>query len=92
MPSSNSSVTYSTTRGGQSNVDFGTVVLQGLGRDRGLFVPDTIPQVSAQELAEWRKLTFAELMVVIISKFVKDDQVQVVNLRRSRRTVMTLIS
>ena len=38
-----STTRYRTTRGGQSGVPFDAVVLQGLGHDGGLFVPETIP-------------------------------------------------
>lgn len=69
------SVTYSSTRGGQTNLDFRTVVIQGLAHDRGLFVPDSFPQVSAAELEEWRQLPYADLAVQVIGKFVQDDQV-----------------
>lgn len=70
-----SSVTYSSTRGGQKNLDFRTVVMQGLAHDRGLFVPDEIPTVSEEELTAWRDLSYPDLSVQIIRKFVKDDQV-----------------
>jgi len=70
-----SSVTYSSTRGGQVNLDFRSVVMQGLAHDRGLFVPDSIPSVTADELEQWRKLTYADLAVQVISKFVQEDQV-----------------
>lgn len=69
------SVTYSSTRGGQKNLDFRTVVIQGLAHDRGLFVPDSFPEVSADELEAWRKLSYADLAVNVIGKFVLDDQV-----------------
>lgn len=49
--------------------------MQGLAHDRGLFVPDSFPQVSAEELEAWRGLSFADLAVHVIGKFVKDDQV-----------------
>ena len=69
------SVTYSSTRGGQKKLDFRSVVMTGLAHDRGLFVPDTIPSVSNQELQEWAKLPFDDLAIKVISKFVKEDQV-----------------
>jgi len=72
---SSSSVTYSSTRGGQKGLDFRSVVMQGLAHDRGLFVPDTMPSVSKQELEEWRSLSYPDLAVQVIAKFVKDDQV-----------------
>lgn len=70
-----SSVTYSSTRGGQKGLDFRSVVMQGLARDRGLFVPDEIPPVTAAELESWRILSYPDMAVEVLSKFVKDDQV-----------------
>jgi threonine synthase len=69
------SVTYSSTRGGQKNMDFRSVVMTGLAHDRGLFVPDTMPTVAKEELESWRSLSYPDLAVKVISKFVKEDQV-----------------
>lgn len=69
------SVTYSSTRGGQKNLSFREVVMQGLAHDRGLFVPDFFPQVSTEELESWRGLSYADLAVNVIGKFVHEDQV-----------------
>ena len=70
-----SSVTYSSTRGGQVNVDFRSAVMTGLAHDRGLFVPDSIPSVSNEELESWRNLSYPDMATKVISKFVKEDQV-----------------
>jgi threonine synthase len=75
------SVTYSSTRGGQTKLDFRTVVMQGLARDKGLFVPDTIPTVTTAELKAWRSLSYADLAVEVIAKFVGPDQVPEAKLR-----------
>lgn len=75
------STTYSSTRGGQKHLDFRTVVMTGLAHDRGLFVPDSFPQVEIEELNTWKGLTFKELAVEVIRKFVKDDQVPLTKLR-----------
>lgn len=75
------SVTYSSTRGGQKNLDFRTVVMQGLAHDRGLFVPDEMPSVTKEELRVWRNYSFPELAVEVISKFVQEDQVPAANLK-----------
>ena len=48
------SVTYSSTRGGQKSLPFSEVVMTGLAHDKGLFVPDAIPQVSLEEIESWR--------------------------------------
>ena len=81
MSSSSSSVTYSSTRGEQTGLDFRSVVIQGLARDRGLFVPDTMPTVTQQDLEQWRALSFPDLAVQVIAKFVKDDQVPLEKLK-----------
>ncbi|KAL3765023.1 hypothetical protein ACHAW5_004282 [Stephanodiscus triporus] len=71
------SVTYSSTRGcpTQRNLSFRAVVMRGLAHDRGLFVPDSIPLISKSELESWRRLSYAELAVEVIGKFVSDDEV-----------------
>ena len=69
------SITYSSTRGGQSNLDFRTVVMTGLAHDRGLFVPDSFPSVTSEELESWRGLDYPGVAVNVISKFVQEDQV-----------------
>jgi len=70
-----SSVTYSSTRGGQKHMDFRSVVMTGLAHDRGLFVPDSFPSVTADEVEGWRGLSYPDLAVNVIAKFVGDDQV-----------------
>eukprot|EP00551_Chaetoceros_affinis_P009668 CAMPEP_0203676982 /NCGR_PEP_ID=MMETSP0090-20130426/26714_1 /ASSEMBLY_ACC=CAM_ASM_001088 /TAXON_ID=426623 /ORGANISM="Chaetoceros affinis, Strain CCMP159" /LENGTH=505 /DNA_ID=CAMNT_0050543741 /DNA_START=400 /DNA_END=1917 /DNA_ORIENTATION=+ len=54
--------------------------MTGLAHDRGLFVPDTLPTVSPSELSSWRSLSYADLAIEVISKFVDDDQVPRKNL------------
>jgi threonine synthase len=49
--------------------------MAGLAHDGGLFVPDTMPSVTKDELESWRGLSFPDLAVNVISKFVKEDQV-----------------
>lgn len=54
-------VLYRSTRGGQSNLTFSEAVLQGLGTDRGLLVPQRIPTFTPEELESWRGLPFDKL-------------------------------
>lgn len=76
------SVTYSSTRGGHKHLDFRSVVLQGLAPDRGLFVPDSIPTIAPQELQAWKQLSYPDLAVAVLSKFVGPDQVPAATLRK----------
>lgn len=71
------SVTYSSTRGdsSQTNLSFREVVMRGLAHDKGLFVPDVMPSVTLDEIENWRSLSYADMSIKVISKFVKSDQV-----------------
>ena len=73
----NKSITYSSTRGcaTQKSISFRTAVMRGLAHDKGLFVPDTIPHVTPTELEQWRSLSYPDLAVEVIAKFVMDDEV-----------------
>ena len=44
------SVKYKSTRGKQNGLTFEQVVLGGLATDKGLYIPETIPCISPQEL------------------------------------------
>jgi len=54
-------ILYRSTRGGQSNLTFSEAVLQGLGTDKGLLVPQRIPTFTPVELESWRGLSFDKL-------------------------------
>jgi threonine synthase len=69
------SVTYSSTRGGQKSLSFRQVVMAGLAEDKGLYVPDSIPTVAPEELEAWRSLSYSDLAVQVIRKFVDEDEV-----------------
>ena len=73
----NKSITYSSTRGcaTQRNLSFRTVVMRGLAYDKGLFIPDSFPKVTPDELERWRTLDYATLATEVIGKFVEDDEV-----------------
>ena len=49
-------IKYVSTKGGISPVNFDEAVLQGFAEDGGLFVPDTIPVVSQEQMEQWANL------------------------------------
>lgn len=55
------SVRYKSTRGGQRDISFEDVVLGGLGTDKGLFVPETIPTFTRKEIEQVYILRVAAL-------------------------------
>lgn len=62
---------FVSTKGGVAPVDFETAVLQGFAADGGLFVPQTIPRISEQQLQEYSRLSFVDLAFEILSLFIE---------------------
>ena len=65
------SIKYSSTRGGESSLSYEDVLLSGLARDGGLFMPEEWPQFSHSDLNEMKQLNYAELSAKIIRPFVE---------------------
>lgn len=63
---------YISTRGQAPALNFEQVLLTGLAPDGGLYVPETLPQFSQQEIASWASLSYTELAYKIVQPFVDD--------------------
>jgi threonine synthase len=63
---------YISTRGGVPAASYSEIILQGLARDGGLFVPKTYPKVDADTLESWRGLNYAQLATAVLSLFARD--------------------
>ena len=64
---------YLSTRGSQNNLSYDQVLLQGLAKDGGLFVPSSWPEFPINELKEMSKLDYAEIACRIINKFTNEN-------------------
>tara|TARA_R110002126_G_scaffold13118_7_gene57212 strand:- start:103928 stop:105349 length:1422 start_codon:yes stop_codon:yes gene_type:complete len=65
-------MTYSSTRGGESGKSFSEILLSGLASDGGLFMPDSWPQLSKDQLADMAGKSYAEIAYDVISPFVDE--------------------
>ncbi|WP_324828019.1 threonine synthase [Qipengyuania zhejiangensis] len=63
---------YVSTRGSAPALDFAGVTLAGLASDGGLYVPESWPTFSPDEIAAMRGLPYAELAARIMQPFVGD--------------------
>ncbi|MHC4589934.1 MAG: threonine synthase, partial [Planctomycetota bacterium] len=59
---------YSTNREAPV-VDLASALLEGQAGDRGLYLPERLPSISADELAAWKKLSYAEMAAEVLSPF-----------------------
>lgn len=62
---------YVSTRGKAPILDFDHVLLAGLARDGGLYLPESWPVFSAAEIRSMRGLAYAELAVHVMRPFVE---------------------
>ncbi len=60
---------YVSTRGEAPELGFEDVLLTGLARDGGLYVPKSWPQISADELRDLRGRSYQDVAVHVVSKF-----------------------
>ena len=63
---------YISTRGNAPVLSFEDAMLTGLARDGGLYVPETIPQISPGDIAALAGLNYEEVAYRIMRPFVGD--------------------
>lgn len=63
---------YISTRGQAPELSFEDTMLSGLARDGGLYVPASVPQMSAADIAGLAGKTYEEAALQVISPFVGD--------------------
>ncbi|MBY6089060.1 threonine synthase [Maritimibacter alkaliphilus] len=63
---------YISTRGQAPVLTFEEAMLTGLARDGGLYVPETVPQMSAEEIAALAGLSYEETAFRVMRPFIGD--------------------
>lgn len=63
---------YISTRGNAPVLSFEEAMLTGLARDGGLYVPETIPQLSADDIKEMRGMSYEEIAFKVMRPFIGD--------------------
>ncbi|MBI5752489.1 MAG: threonine synthase [Hydrogenophilales bacterium] len=63
---------YISTRGESPPQSFLQILLGGLAPDGGLYLPESYPQISRDDLASWQHFNYRELAFAVLSKFATD--------------------
>jgi threonine synthase len=63
---------YISTRGGAPAVDFTEALLAGLAPDGGLYVPETWPTLTREEIAEFAGQPYAAVAATVLKRFAGD--------------------
>ncbi len=63
---------YVSTRGSAPVLSFEEALLTGLARDGGLYVPETIPTLSTDDLREMATMSYEDVAFRVMKPFVGD--------------------
>ena len=66
---------YKTTRGISPSVTFQQALLSGYAPDGGLYLPETIPEFSREEIKSWAKLSYKDLLLTVLPRFISSDEI-----------------
>ena len=72
---------YVSTRGQQEDLSFEEVLISGLARDGGLYVPKAWPKISEEEMISFANLSYQDIALKVMKPFIgdtfQDDEFQV---------------
>ncbi len=63
---------FISTRGGEK-VTGAQAIVQGLAKNGGLFVPESFPKISAEEIEQMAEMSYAERAAFVLGKYLADD-------------------
>ena len=66
---------YSSTRGKDKDLNFVDVMLNGLAKDGGLYVPDIIPKFNLKDLEKIRNLRYCDLAYDLTMPFIVNKEI-----------------
>ena len=75
------SVKYVSTRGSAEVVEFTDVLLTGLAKDGGLYVPEIWPELSTEQISSFAGKSFADVAIEVIAPFV-GNSIELEDLKR----------
>ena len=61
---------YVSTRGSCDPQSFEEVLLTGLAPDGGLYVPQSLPSISIEQMERWKDLSYSDLVFEIVTPFI----------------------
>ena len=64
---------YVSTRGGGEPVSFEAAIGAGYAPDGGLYVPETLPPITAEDLDAWRTIDFTAVAVEVLLPFLDGE-------------------
>jgi len=72
---------YFSTRGGSQRLSFEETVLTGLAPNGGLYIPERIPSLPLNWQENWKKYSFVDLSVAVLSLYIPPEEISQRDLR-----------
>jgi threonine synthase len=66
---------FKSTRGGVAGVSFQEAVLSGRPEDGGMFVPESLPAISREQLKAWSSLSYPQLVEKVLRICVDTEEI-----------------
>ncbi len=66
---------YCSTRAGVQGRSFRDVLFSGYAADGGMFMPETLPSLSAETLHSWSRLSYQQLLCEICSLYISELEI-----------------
>jgi len=66
---------YMSSRGLEKGLSFQQVLFSGYAKDGGLYFPEVIPKLTAEELEGWSHCTYPEIVKKVMSLFIGQDEI-----------------
>ena len=63
---------FNSTRNNLSSVDAAYAIVNGLSEDGGLFVPQSVPKITADKLELWKNASYCEIAYEILKDYLTD--------------------
>ncbi len=82
---------FKSTRGSVAGISFEEAVLSGCAGDGGLFMPESFPALSRDQLRAWSALTYPQLVERMLRLYVDQDEMSDQDIRGTY-TLQTLLT
>ena len=65
---------FISTRGGISGASFEEALLSGYASDGGMFLPESIPRLSREEMSSWASFTYPQIVENVLKLYISPEE------------------
>lgn len=65
---------FLSTRGGVRDASFEDALLSGYASDGGMFLPESIPRLSREEMSSWASFTYSQVVEEVLKLYISPEE------------------